>query len=260
MPSTPSSRATGRQPNNPLAGMGVNKVAPNLEIQNRDLHGDDDEPQIQYVDREVRVEIPVPAPALTDENGVTWIGGFGLSRRGLYITQDISKGDWANFFEVIQKYNDSFALIVGDWLAFGERQYGATYEQVADRLRMKAQTLRDYVWVCSAVDLSLRKDNLLYNHYKAVAHLPYEKQEELLQKASEGTEGKPWSVRRLKAEAEGVPTNSKRPRAGALDLFQKALTPFQERVSTLATKAAPEHREQMAQWLEHLAEQIRKGH
>lgn len=206
------------------------------------------------------IDVAVPTPVVVSEDGVSWIGHFGVSRRGLYVADGVDQSEWEGFFSVLETVNDSLTLLVGDYLKEGEnRQYGVTYELFSQRLHRPVVTLRNNVWVCNSVDLSLRSDKLVYSHYEAVAHLSYENQTRWLERAVQGDDGKVWSARRLEAEIEGVPVITGKRTSGVFERFQRATVPYENRVLKIAQKAAPEQREEMATQLERLAAQIRSG-
>ncbi len=144
-----------------------------LAQQTQELLEDDAvEPKIVYQDREVRV--PVPYDLAHDEaTGAVVIGRFAISRRGLIIDEGVTEAEWLGFADVILHMRDSLALMIGDWLAYGETRYGVTYARFIEFFGLDEQTLYDYRWVCGSVQFSLRKENLFYNHYKAVAKFSY---------------------------------------------------------------------------------------
>lgn len=208
------------------------------------------------------VEVPVPMK-VDEESGIVWIGNLGVSRRGLYLKPETSYDEWTAFVEVLRSYKDSLSLIIGDWLAFGERAWGATYEQVAGYLGYKVETLRDWVWVCNAVDISLRNDVLFFQHYRLVASLSHDEQYQWLRKAiiGSGTESdpKPWSARRLEAEIAGLPKLPSGPQKTRLDRFRAAFWSGYQRSLKIAAKATSDERAAMAAELRRLADELDRG-
>ncbi len=238
---------------NPLKGI--------LARQTDELLNDEVEQQIVYQDREVPVPYDV---AYDDQTGGVVIGRFTISRRGLIIADDVTEDEWRQFGNVIVGMRDSLSLMIGDWLAHGELKYGVSYSQFVEAFGLDDQTLYDYKWVCSSVQFSLRKENLFYNHYKAVAKLSHEDKVYWLNRASigDGTEEAPkrWSTRRLEAEITGL--KLPRPKVeGSVHLlqFERKYTPFMEGVSKIASKADPAERRQMAEYLRTLADRVEKG-
>lgn len=205
-------------------------------------------------------EPPTAAIVHDRQQNIVWFGKFGVSSVGLHIAGEIDHDEWDAFIEGLQQLEQSVALIIGDWLAYGDRTWGVTYDQMARRLKRSPDTLRDYAWVCGSVEISLRKDNLTLNHYKAVAKLPYEEQAAWLSKASVGDNGeRAWSYRRLEAEINGAPPVVRKTDNDPVSRFQRAFEPFAKRIEGVVKKAEPGHRQQMVQWLREYADQLERG-
>lgn len=73
---------------------------------------------------------------------------------------------------------------VADWLRFGERQYGERYSQaVQTATGYAASTLANFCYVARAIPPSRRRERLDFSHHAAVASLPPDEQDELLDRA-----------------------------------------------------------------------------
>jgi hypothetical protein len=99
--------------------------------------------------------------------------------------------------------------------------------------------------------LSLRKDVFTYNHYKAVAKLPFDEQQQWLDEAAAGG----WSAKRLLREISGEPSPA-RTGNDAFSRFERAIMPFSTRVLKIVKRANADEREQMVTWLHDLAKLI----
>lgn len=223
------------------------------------IEGKSESPHVEVVEKTVEVPVPYPVSALDDpEHPITWFGSFGVSAVGLYVGNEVSPTEWWAFLQGIKRIDTAINLVIGDCLAYGDRVWGVTYERVAALIDRDVQTLRDYAWVCGAVDISLRKDVLTMNHYKVVANLPHEQQRQWLEKAVMGDDGKhPWSYRRLEAEIKGmvlpqIATDKRDP----LSRFRRAFAPFEQKMMIMAIKARAQQRTQMAAYLRQLADKI----
>lgn len=87
-------------------------------------------------------------------------------------------------------------IYLGDALNYGELRWGETYLQFADDTHIRPEVLRDYKWVMKSCPMAIRKPNLTYNHYKAVAPLKTLEERALwLERAAK--EG--WSTDELRA-------------------------------------------------------------
>jgi len=100
-------------------------------------------------------------------------------------------------------------VVIGDYIAFGiEREYGETYEWMSELTGYEVQTLRNMVYTCLGVDLSLRSDKLNFGHHVLVAALRLEdgspdisKQHYWLKKAEVGE----LSISQLRDAIKGNP-------------------------------------------------------
>jgi len=85
---------------------------------------------------------------------------------------------------------------VGDWLTFGEREYGEAHAQALDAIGWDPATVLQYAWVCRQVAPDERRDDLTFFHHREVAALDPAGQRAWLARAAEGG----WSVERLRRE------------------------------------------------------------
>ena len=106
-----------------------------------------------------------------------------LSRTGLVLPEDLKYNEWEHIGDCLKLVEGSVQWWLGDWLNFGERKYGEMYSQALSATDYDYGTLRDFKWVAGNVELSLRKDNLSFNHHKEVARIPKENQKYYLDKA-----------------------------------------------------------------------------
>lgn len=145
--------------------------------------------------------------------------GFHLSVLGLELDRQVSEKEWLSFGAMLFRFQGYMQLFIGDWLLVGERQWGKTYKDIAVLFKRKPKTLRNFRWVCGSVEMSLRRDNLTYSHYKEVASLTRPEQERLLSLASENG----WSVARLH---KAIPGNSTPSSTKPIDRAQKQLEDY----------------------------------
>lgn len=121
-------------------------------------------------------------PLTKQENEIVY-NGFKLKKNGLEAVGDPTFEQWEDCGEFIKKAEGAVQFWIGDWIRYGENHYGEMYTQAIYETGLDYQTLRDDKWVSEKIDLSLRKDNLTFNHHKEVASLPRAEQEEILKKA-----------------------------------------------------------------------------
>ena len=73
-------------------------------------------------------------------------------------------------------------------------EWGDKYTEACERFGREKQSLKNYKWVAGSVELSVRTDNLSWEHHKLVAPLTPAAQKKWLKKAEK--EG--WSVSELR--------------------------------------------------------------
>lgn len=128
---------------------------------------------------------------------------FNVMTTGVQFADTVTQKDWEAFGEMVVNINTAIQWIIGDWLAYGiQREWGKTYEEAAQLTGYTVETLRDFVWVASSIDLSLRNDTLSFTHHRAVAHLPPEQQVSFLETAAKER----WSMRTLRSQVSGDAT------------------------------------------------------
>ncbi len=96
---------------------------------------------------------------------------------------------------------------VGDWINYGERNYGEKYSQAIDVTGMEYQTLCNTASVAKRIPPERRRENLSWTHHAEVASLPPEQQVEWLDRADE--EG--MTVARLRSRLQGTPKTAPDP-------------------------------------------------
>jgi len=134
--------------------------------------------------RHMVAETTLPDGAIVPQGDGSWLlSGFRLTTTGVDIPADTTEAQWTALGVMICKLGASVQWLIGDWLAFGDRRWGKTYEQVAELTGYEVQSLRDMVYVASKV--SVRTDKLSFAHHKVVAGLAPEDQQAWLEWAME---------------------------------------------------------------------------
>ncbi|MFI5821803.1 coumermycin A1 biosynthesis transcriptional regulator CouE [Streptomyces rishiriensis] len=101
-------------------------------------------------------------------------------RTRLQIPQDLSLEAWCRLGGRILTVCDSSAWWIGDWLVFGQNQYGDRYRRAMEKTKLDYQTLRNYAWVARKFEPSRRRDRLTFQHHMEVASLPQAEQDHWL--------------------------------------------------------------------------------
>lgn len=123
-----------------------------------------------------------------------------LTRTALILPESLEYNEWVRIGDCLKLVEGSVQWWLGDWLNYGERKYGEMYTQAIEETELDYGTLRNIKWIASSVGLSLRNDNLSFNHHKEVAPLPPETQVLFLNKAVNEN----LSVRELRDEVRSA--------------------------------------------------------
>lgn len=118
--------------------------------------------------------------------------------------------EWEEVGHILAVMERGIAFIVGDWIRFGEAQYGHQAAQVIDARSWSAETVRNYVWISKNVPAENRMldRGLSVRHHQLVAGLPPAEQRRWLRRAlNDG--GEHWSTNQLRAALkEGDPVEA----------------------------------------------------
>jgi len=135
----------------------------------------------------------VGSRAIRARDGAIQIGGYTLSPLGLQGEGD--RADWETVGGLLFDLEGKIQLLIGDWLVYGEREWGETYRQIAEEVGRSVTTLYNYKWVADNVPISLRSEKLSYSHYYLIAGIEDDARKAALiaQAVEEG-----WTVSQLR--------------------------------------------------------------
>lgn len=137
---------------------------------------------------------------------------FGdIERASLNLPPGLDYHDWRRVGQKLLACNDSVQFWIGDWINYGEANYGDKY---AEALAMfgteergqygyEEHTLHNFASVAKRVESSRRREKLSWSHHEIVAALPPDKQSELLKEA----EDKKMTKREFSLRCRGVLKN-----------------------------------------------------
>ncbi len=108
-----------------------------------------------------------------------------FEKNKLTLADDITIDQWKELGQSLKQVEGSVQFWIGDWLLYGEQNYGEMYKKALEDLEYEYETLRNIKYIAANVKMSLRNDNLTFNHHKEVAKLEPDKQKEFLDKAVE---------------------------------------------------------------------------
>ncbi len=179
----------------------------------------------------------VLAPDRAGEGGVPLSANIRATAVGLS-GQAATFEEWEMVGRALKKIESGLQFAIGDWLLDGERRWGEKYTEAAALVGYKAKTLRQLVWVCRQVHLSLRIDKLTFGHHVLVAGMPADQQIMWLERAADATPS--WSINRLRLEiARGE-------RAPALDWYVDVALPKLDSFFKLIKGASNDERLELA--------------
>src|SRR5262245_17402322 len=105
--------------------------------------------------------------------------GFNVrfERTGLTFKRELTFEEWDELGVALKEIEGAVQWWIGDCLNYGERTYGETFRQAKALTGYEVQTLKNYAWIASKFESSLRKDDLKFSHYSYAA--PLEKDQAL---------------------------------------------------------------------------------
>ena len=106
----------------------------------------------------------------------------------------MSLKEWTMLGSRLGRVSSASAWALGDWLLFGQRNYGRRYRTALQETNLDYQTLRNYAWVAGRFDPSRRRDRLSFQHHSELASLPEPDQDLWLRRA----ETEHWSRNELR--------------------------------------------------------------
>jgi hypothetical protein len=196
------------------------------------------------------------AVVVRDDNTIV-AGPFTLTRTGLQVTGEINEELWEVAGRYIGQTGTAWQFWIGDWMNAAPGEWGSMYERAAEITGFKTETLKNLASVSRKVQLSLRNDNLTYNHHVAVAKLPEDQQLRWLSIAIE----KRYSVPELRSAIKAQITSSNPDRTNEIKAFiAEADEQLREITRGVKKRKVSLSRIQaLRAWLERLEEAIKEG-
>jgi hypothetical protein len=137
--------------------------------------------------------------------------GVTITRNSLSISTELSYEEWESVGAELFKVEAAWQWWVGDWINYGEKKYGQTYEQALTLTDKSYSTLKHAAAVSAAFEMGRRRP-ISWSHHEAVQGLGCEHQDAILDQAER--EGKPRSwvrekVKEIKGETTIATTDSR---------------------------------------------------
>lgn len=125
----------------------------------------------------------------------------------LDLNNGLSYEQWENIGQLINRISKSIMWWLGDWLNYGEANYGEKYTQAVDATGRSYQTLANAGYVAKYVETSRRRESLSWSHHAEVASLKPDEQSDWLDRAE--IEGMTSKELRENIKGNGRPENEK---------------------------------------------------
>jgi len=121
---------------------------------------------------------------MTDDTiPITLSPKYEIMPTGLAIREPLTFAEWLDCGHVLWRIKQSVQWCIGDWVLYGERQYGEMYAQALEDTHYQYGSLRNLVSLAGKIELSRRHDNLSWSHHSAVAALEVGEQDRMLDEA-----------------------------------------------------------------------------
>lgn len=128
-----------------------------------------------------------------------------MNGRGLRLTPGMDFEEWEDLGRQLGHGSNAYAWAIGDWVFYGEWEYGSRYETAVEVTGLSRQALMDLKYVAGRFEASRRRERLSISHHREVAPKPLVEQDAWLDWAEE----KEASVMTLRAaiaaDREAVP-------------------------------------------------------
>jgi hypothetical protein len=133
--------------------------------------------------------------------------GFGremarVTPSGLQIPTGTDYDAWMTMGRRITGVANACSWCLGDWLVYGEQEFGSRYKAALRATSLDYQTLRNYAWVARRFDASRRRDNLSFQHHAEVVSLPDAHQDLWLRRAERDRWSRNELRRQLRSERQ----------------------------------------------------------
>lgn len=106
-----------------------------------------------------------------------------LTLTGYVLPDGLSYEEWAHEGTVLVTIAKASAWWVGDWLLYGEHQFGEKYAQAVEVTGLSVQTLKNAQWVSDRIPPRERDPEIPHSYYRAAAALDPKDRRVLLKRA-----------------------------------------------------------------------------
>lgn len=199
------------------------------------------------------IEPVLPENALVPQpDGVMVYKRFVMHPTTLSIPEDTTQEEWMDFGVVLKQIDTKISWIIGEWAEYANKNWGYTYEQIAQHFGYEVSTLMSYASIVRKIPTLIRNQSLSFAHHRLVANLPEIQQELWLNQA----EKMHWNVAQMRdamhpkrERDEGEITARK---------LRKRVRVFSDEIEELVMQLDVDERREIAQLLAKLARKLNK--
>lgn len=125
--------------------------------------------------------------------------GAEISSVGLSLGDSLTREQWNEVGQQLSRCGGALQWWVGDWLNYGEKQYGEIKDSV-ESLGFKYSTATTWAWVAREIEPSRRLESLSWSHHHAAASHPDKKERRnlLATKTEDGKEVPKYTVKEIR--------------------------------------------------------------
>lgn len=109
----------------------------------------------------------------------------------MQFNRELTYEEWESVGAELFRVDQSWQWWVGDWINYGEKKYGQTYEQALALTDKKVSTLWDVASISRDFETSRRRE-VSWGHHRAVQGLEPEQQDEILEQAEKEGKSRQW--------------------------------------------------------------------
>ena len=113
------------------------------------------------------------------------IRGEWLAETGLDLPPGLPFERWLAVGDHLKRLEKGVQFWIGDWINYGESEYGERYAQAIEETGYTHGALRNMAWVAREIPPSSRDDNLTFSHHRILAGVEPEKRDEYRQALKE---------------------------------------------------------------------------
>lgn len=107
-----------------------------------------------------------------------------MTENSLTFSQELTFAEWESVGAELFRVEAAWQWWVGDWLSYGEKKYGQTYEQALAMTGKSLSTLQKVKYVAAAFESFCRR-KLSWTHHSEAASLPSKIRDDLLAEAED---------------------------------------------------------------------------